>query len=121
MASSGLEAFVNSIRNMHQQSNVNYTEIFNAINSNLDAFSENAPNLLDNVLPVFTLPEYTLPHMSVLFAISSSQQQQQNQATNALFKLHLNAAYQDKFILAVENCIQRADYKQVIYSNKTLL
>ncbi len=107
MASSGLESFVNNIRNMYQNVNVNYTEVFNLINSHMDFFNESSQNLLDNVLPVFILPDFTLPHVSVLYSIVTQLQQQQNNNPVA------NPVNQDKLILAIENCILLADSRQV--------
>jgi hypothetical protein len=107
MASSGLESFVNNIRNMYQNVNVNYTEVFNLINSHMYFFNESSQNLLDNVLPVFILPDFTLPHVSVLYSIVTQLQQQQNNNPVA------NPVNQDKLILAIENCILLADSRQV--------
>ena len=101
MANSGLESFVNTIRNMYQNTNANYNEIFNTINTHLDFFNENSQNLIDNILPIFTLPLYTLPHMTVIYVISSQPQQ-------------LNNINQERFLVHIENCIQQADIKQVI-------
>lgn len=134
MATTTLETFVNSIRNLYQQpagssgggagGGVNYIEIFSAINAHLDVFNENPSNLLDNVLPVFTLPEYSLPNMAVLYAIISqlqqakaiAQQQQQQQVTNAPNAAALSAILgvdQEKLTNCVQSCIELADEKQV--------
>jgi hypothetical protein len=144
MSTLTLEQFVNSIRNLynHQQASpssshqtldqqqtsnktsnnatgpINYSEIFNTINSNLEVFTENANNLIDNVLPVFTLPEYTLPNMAVLFAVVTQLQQQakSNDAepsrSNVTTTSNVN---QEKILNEVENCIKFADEKQVYY------
>lgn len=107
---SGLESFVNSIRNMFQHtSSINYADVYNTINSHLDIFNENASNLLDNVLPVFTLPEFSLPYMAVLYAISNQFQAQT--AANAVN--YLNHTYQEKLLFSIETCIQQSDCKQV--------
>lgn len=106
------ENLVNSIRNMFQQSSINYAEIYNTLNTHLDVFNENASNLLDNVLPVFTLPEFTLPHMAIVYAISNHFQAQPPAAAAN----YLNPAYQDKLLLSIESCVQQADCKQVLNS-----
>lgn len=128
-----LEQFVNSIRNLYGSSqlasqgsqqqppqqqqgssdaslplqkstqSVNYGEVLSTINSNMDALTENASNLVDNVLPVFVLPEYTLPNMAVLYAVI--QHQQQSQAANTV--------NQEKLLNEIENCIKLADERQV--------
>ena len=136
MAALSLEQFVNSIRNMYhsqqqqQQTSptshqtldqqnrsattstggpINYAEIFNTINSNLEVLSENANNLIDNVLPVFTLPEYTLPNMAVLYTIVTSKvNEAELTRSNAT-----NTVNQEKILNEVENCIKFAEEKQV--------
>jgi hypothetical protein len=149
MSNQTLEAFVNSIQNLYQQhpsqsasqsqspqnqnqsstssitQDLNYNEIFNTINSNLNIFLENASNLMDNLLPIFTLPEYTLPNMAVLFSIISQQSAAQafaakqdlgvdtssNGSNAALAAVTVN---QDRLLNEVENCIQFSDEKQVL-------
>jgi hypothetical protein len=144
MSNQTLEAFVNSIQNLYQQQSsqsqspqnqnqssslssthdLNYNEIFNTINSNLNIFLENASNLIDNLLPIFTLPEYTLPNMAVLFAIITQQSAAQAFAakqdlgvdtssggSNA--PLALVNVNQDRLLNEVENCIKFSDEKQV--------
>lgn len=114
-----LEAFVNTIRNLYQQTEPNYTDIYNTINSHLELFKDNGSNLLDNVLPVFTLPEYTLPNMAVLYAIVS---QLKNSVNNSgatatapdVSTVNTSAIINQETLLNnVENCINSADSKQV--------
>lgn len=143
--SQSLETFVNSIRNLyqklHQQTvqhsspnnatdsaqqqqssttskvgSVNYLEIYNTINANLDVFSENGNNLLDNVLPIFTLPEYTLPNMAVLYGIITQVYQQAKTTGSSdvdLTRTNLTPANQEKLFTSIENCIQFSDERQV--------
>jgi hypothetical protein len=106
---------------------VNYVEIYNTINSNLDVLSENASNLLENVLPVFTLPEYTLPNMAVLYAVVTQLQQQQSRANSAATGATsssgntnenepgrgIESVNSEKLLNSIESCIQFADEKQV--------
>lgn len=118
-----LEAFVNTIRNLYQQSssglNVNYTDIHNAINSHLDVFNDNGPTLLENVLPVFTLPGYTLPHIAVLYAIISqinNSTQNSGSSPNATAPVAGNTVVNvnlEKLLSDIENCINMADCKQI--------
>jgi hypothetical protein len=155
MSNLTLEAFVNSIQNLYQQQSsqsasqspqnqnqslsssithdLNYNEIFNTINSNLNIFLDNASNLIDNLLPIFSLPEYTLPNMAVLFAVISQQSAAQAFAAKqdlgvdtsssgsnaALAVINVN---QDKLLNEIENCIQFSDEKQVgaLYFNKRI-
>lgn len=120
MSNANLETFVNSIRNLYQKENasgVNYIEILNAINSHSDLINENFSNLLDNVLPIFNLPDYTLPHMSVLYAIVL-QVNNTNSATggNAVApaaNTNIAGINLDRLFNDVENCINSADYRQV--------
>ena len=161
MTSLTLESFVNSIRNLYQkpsslspsaQNNqqqtsstasshnheINYTEVQNTIHSHLNVFYENATNLLDNVLPIFTLPEYTLPNMAVLYAIitqlensssaspsapttssaSNSNTSQKSVAVHSDGAPNPNQAISssinhEKLLNEVESCIQFSDERQV--------
>ena len=127
MATLTLEAFVNSIRNLYQQPqtsanyNVNFIEIFNTINSHLEIFNDNAQNLIENVLPLFPLPEYTLPHMAVLFSIVSQMQHVNHSNLNIAQAVPISNSSQNQitsinhelFLLNIENCIKLADHKQV--------
>lgn len=74
------------------------------INSNLEALTDNAANLIDNVLPVFSLPEFSLPNMAVLYAVICQLQQQPT--------LNIN---QEKLLNEIENCIRNSDERQVIF------
>ena len=127
MATLTLEAFVNSIRNLYQQPqtssnyNINFIEIFNTINSHLEIFNDNAHSLIENVLPLFPLPEYTLPHMAVLFSIVS-QMQHVNYSNHNIAQAvpianstqnQIASINQELFLLNIENCIKLADSKQV--------
>lgn len=121
-----LEAFVNTIRSSYQQtqnSSPNFTDIYNTINSHLDVFKDNGPNLLENVLPVFTLPEYTLPNMAVLYAIIS-QVKNITTGANAIAPAlpnvstaaaanTANTINQEKLLNDIESCLNSADYNQV--------
>lgn len=128
-----LEQFVNSIRNLYsssstttsnqaqtsEQSNqtfkmsmASYSEILNVINSNLEALTDSAANLIDNVLPVFVLPEFTLPNMAVLYAVISQLQQQQSNGQQQQQQHTLNIN-QEKLLNEIENCIRLADERQV--------
>lgn len=127
-----LESFVNTIRNLYQPTaqtesqkpaNVNYIEVYNAINTNLQVFNENSNSLLDNVLPVFTLPEFTLPNMAVLYAIiTKSQQQLTPQQLKSLNEIDVTANLgdinQDRLINELENCLNHSDEKQVMYGGQ---
>ena len=116
-----LESFVNTIRNLYQNStgNINYQEVFNTINANLEVFNENPSNLLENVLPIFSLPEFTLPNMAVLFGIMSQVKQAQTSSTNLatapVTSSANNATFlnQQNFLQEIEKCIQSADDHQV--------
>ena len=154
-----LESFVNSIRNLYQKSSstspqtsagqtsaaaassanhdINYTEVQNTIHLHLNVFYENAANLLDNVLPIFTLPEYTLPNMAVLYAVvtqleNSNTSASTSSATNSSSSISksvtvhtegaatssanstiANAINHDRLLNEVENCIQFSDERQV--------
>lgn len=136
-----LESFVNTIRNLYQQtaqsssdsqqkpSCINYLEVFNTINSNLEVFNENSNNLLDNILPVFTLPEFTLPNMAVLYAIINKSQQQQQHPNLAQARpmnevealINLADVNQDKLLTELQNCLQNADENQVNNKNNCLI
>lgn len=130
MSNLTLEAFVNSIRNLYQsqsQTSINYVEIYNTINSNLDVFNDNTIGLIDNVLPVFTLPEFTLPNMAVLFAVVTKLQaftasghaaQNEQEAGNFQNSTGINL---ERLLNEIENCIQKADEKQVSYHLSRLL
>jgi hypothetical protein len=122
MANSKLEAFVNAIRNLYQQAeistsqtssnSINYTEVLNLINSSRDVLNENCTNLIDNVLPIFTLPVFTLPNMALLYAIVSQIQQQTISNSTAASSSILNLD-QEKLLSCLQSCIQQADIKQV--------
>ena len=116
MSNANLETFVNNIRSLYQKENTisaNYIEIFNSINSQLftltakstytspelPILTESIPYLLDNALPVFNLPEYTLPHMSILYAI--------------VMQVNLIGVDTERLLSGVENCLHLADYKLV--------
>lgn len=129
----GLETFVNTIQNLYQQQqaasnqSVNYTEISNAINSHSEVFNDNGPSLLENVLPVFTLPEYTLPHMAILYAIVTQYNNKLNQNTNVSPSAtapttsnnkNLLNTNQETFLAHIENFIDLADKKQVIVASE---
>lgn len=101
-----------SDQHSHQSSSsrlslANYGEILNVINSNLEALTDNAANLIDNVLPVFSLPEFSLPNMAVLYAVICQLQQQPTLTIN-----------QEKLLNEIENCIRNADERQVFYDLK---
>jgi len=163
MTNQTLESFVNSIRNLYQKPastttspsqqqqpartplghDVNYTEVHNTITAHLTTLHENLPNLLDNVLPIFTLPEFTLPNMAVLYAITSQFEQHTSASTNSLVQsppttstnsntataqksisVHADGAAplnpsilsminQEKLLNEVENCIHFSDERQV--------
>jgi hypothetical protein len=155
MSNQTLEAFVNSIQNLYQinsqhqlqkspqqqnqtqpsssknqnlHQDLNYTDIFNTINSNLGIFHENASsNLIDNLLPIFTLPEYTLPNMAVLYAIVSQQSAATsasiarqdlgvdtgNEGNNNSTGAAVLSVNPDRLLNEIENCIQFSDEKQV--------
>ncbi len=121
--SSGLDVFINNIRTLYQQpetSFINYNEIFNLINSHSEVLNANISTLLDNVLPIFTLPEYSLPYMACLYAIVVQLNSQANQnssvspnsvaPTHSANNLNLN---DEQFMTCLENCIGSADKKQV--------
>lgn len=110
------------MRNLYQKENasgVNYTEIFNTINSHSDIINENFSNLLDNVLPIFNLPEYTLPHMSALYAIvlqvNNANSSTAGNAVAPAANPNIASINLDRLLSDVENCINLADYKQVIF------
>lgn len=121
MANVTLESFVNTIRNLYQNptGNINYQEVFSTINTNLEVFNENPTNLLENVLPIFSLPEFTLPHMAVLFGIMSQIKQSQTSSSGlatapvATQANNLTSLNQQNFLQEIENCIQLADDQQV--------
>jgi hypothetical protein len=99
MSNLSMEAFVSSIRNMFQStapdqssSSINFVEIYNMLNSNIDIFTETPVNLVENVLPVFPLPEFTLPHLFVLYAIINKIQQHLKSNTSAATNSNQNAA-----------------------------
>jgi len=164
MTNQTLESFVNAIRNLYQKPSstnanpsqqqqstttntfsheVNYSEVHNVITSHLNILHENVPNLLDNVLPIFTLPEFTLPNMAVLYAITSQFEQNASNSNASLaqspstsvntnttpaqksISIHtdgaatLNPAFlstinQEKLLNEVESCIQLSDERQVL-------
>ena len=158
MTNQTLEGFVNSIRNLYQRfpsttspsqeqqsakasfgNDVNYAEVHNTITAHLNTLHENVLNLLDNVLPIFTLPEFTLPNMAVLYAITSQFEQHSSTSTNTqpttsvnsnntvaqksisihtdgatpLNPLILSTINQEKLLNEVESCIQLSDERQV--------
>ena len=123
--SSGLETFINTIQMLYQTpdtSSINYTEVFNLITSHSEVFNANISTLLDNVLPIFTLPEYTLPNMACLYAIvvqlnsQTASQSNSGMSPNAVAPssrssdLNIN---QEQFMACLESCIGSADKKQV--------
>lgn len=117
-----LEAVVSTIRSLHQQQNLlntsNYVEICNALDSNLDLLNENHP---ENLLPIFTLPEYTLPHIYVLYCLVKRSSEpvptQSPNATAPVANTSAPATNQEKLLNDVENCILLADYKQIECGN----
>ena len=134
-----LESFINSIKNLYQQggTNVNYAEIDNTLHSNPDAFiSENPLNLIDNILPIFPLPVYTLPNIYVLQAAtnkiqyinktnpnqfpnpsaqvpSSNAEVETGAASHNFLSLSIAGVNVDRLLNLIENSIQFADEKQV--------
>jgi hypothetical protein len=142
--SSSLEAYVNSIRNLYQNSSINYNEIYAILNSNHELFINSTADLnnpIDNVLPVFTLPQFTLPNMFVLYSISnkiqnllkkspnsvtSGEQQQtemetsSNSTSNAAnpnnpSNLNAGGVSLEKLVREIENCLKQADENQVSF------
>ena len=135
-----LEVFVNAIRQLYEQHSQNpkmpgnYTDVYNCIQANLDLLSsQNASNLFDNVLPIFSLPEFTLPHMAVLYALATPMQQQQQSSsapsstTGSTTAVRVTsttvdvaqqtsgqaATNQERLVNHVDNCLKLADDRQV--------
>jgi COP9 signalosome complex subunit 3 len=69
---SSLEQFVNTIRNFYQQSNIPFQEIYNTLIQQSEFLLKNV-NSLENILPIFQLPEYTLPHLSIIHTLIIQQ------------------------------------------------
>ena len=98
---SSLELFVNTIRNLYQQQNVPYQEIYNTIIQNLELLTKNINNL-ENILPIFSLPEYTLPHVSIIYVyVQQSFIQQENL---------------EKVIIDIETCLKQSNSQQIQYA-----
>lgn len=127
-----MESFVNTIRSLYQQQQqqqqhqsaqgqpqsstqkpINYNEIYNTINSNLELFNENSDNLFDNVLPIFTLPEFTLPTMAALYAITSKAQSQVKSLNEIEAVANLGSVNEDKLLNHLENCLKNSDPRQI--------
>lgn len=119
--SSSLESFVNSIRNLYQSkqqsgaatstSLVNLNEIYSTLSSNLDVLNEqSALNLIDNVLPLFPLPEFTLPNLFILFSATNKIQQV---LKNTETVSDLAGVDSDRLLIHLESAIQLADENQV--------
>ena len=168
MSNMTLEALVSNVQNMYQAQHqryassastsaaaaaaasggggggeANYPDIFNTLVQNLNVLQDNAHNLLDNVLPIFVLPEFTLANMVVLYACASqpvadtgaasatSSQSSQSASTSGAASGGSRAARlgskdspttasqhhtpidQDKLFHQVEICIGQADERQV--------
>jgi tetratricopeptide (TPR) repeat protein len=148
-----LESFVNSVRALYQSSTQqqqpqaatsssnsnrlapNYAEIYNTVMSNLEVFNENVANLLDYVAPIFTLPEFTLPKMGLLYSIENQLQKLNSSSTacgsssavtaiasvitgglSVAQAAALASINQSRLLEEIENCLELADEKQVEYS-----
>lgn len=98
-----LENFVNLVRNLYQQQQqaIPYQEIYNVVNQNLEILFKNQQNL-ENLLQIFTLPDYTLPHVAILYTFVQHQQKQQAAAMDATQLLNL-----------IETCLKQAHEIQV--------
>ena len=88
MPNNTLKNFISTIRSLYKQStspqqqqstatsnDVNFHEVYSTINSHINLFYDNLPNLIENVLPLFNLPEFTLPNIAVLYAIVTQLEQ----------------------------------------------
>jgi len=123
MTGSTFEAFVNSMQNVYNppgqsesKHEPNYSEVYSTIFSNINLLMNTSPNLLTNALPVFTLPEYTLPHMAILNAISQifeKQRADSNQATASASTSDSNRINLEELLNEVERCLQLGDERQV--------
>lgn len=131
--SSALDTFITTIQSLYQRpetsnQSINYTEIYNVINSNLnytDFFTSSTTSLLDNVLPIFVLPEYTLPNMAVLYAIvtqtNNKAKLNASLSPNAVAptaSLNDSSVNDEQLMACLENCVGRADRKQVIVASE---
>ena len=123
MTGSTLETFVNSMQNLYNppgqsepKHEPNYSEVYSAIFSNINLLMNASTNLLNNALQVFTLPEYTLPHMAILNAISNifeKQKADSNQATPSANTSDSNRINLEELLNQVERCLQLGDERQV--------
>jgi COP9 signalosome complex subunit 3 len=95
---SSLEPFVNTIRNIYQQQTIQYQEVYNTIIQHTELLTKNLNNL-ENILPIFTLPEYTLPHLAILHTYT--QQPVQNL---------------DKLLTDIETCLKQSQTKQMQFA-----
>ena len=96
MSSSSLEQFVNTIRNLYQQSSVPYQEIYNILIQQSELLSKNLTNL-ENILPIFQLPEFTLPHLSIIHTYVQHSQQ-------------INS---DRLLNDIETCLKNSNNQQI--------
>lgn len=73
-ANAPLDSFISSIKAAYaQNANVNYVDVQNTINNNMDTLKRNNQNL-SAVLQAFPVPEFTLPHLAALYASTQAPQ-----------------------------------------------
>ena len=125
-----MESFISNIRSLYQQQTqqqndtqkpINYNEIYNTINSNLDVFNENSDTLLNNVIPNFSLPEYTLPHMAIIYAIITKSQSQAKNLNEIEAVANLTGVNEENLLHSVEICLKNSDPNQVLLKKYSLL
>ena len=140
MSNNTLNSFISTIRNLYKQSqspqqqqqqsipihtDVNFHEVYSTINSHINLFYDNLRNLIENVLPMFNLPEFTLPNIAVLYAIVTQLEQSTASATanqaraehtdEAMSASGASSINQERLMNEIANCIELSDERQVLY------
>jgi hypothetical protein len=148
MPNSSMDAFVSSIRGLYHPTSgvVNHIEIYNMLSTNTEIFTDTPLNVIDNVLPVFPLPEFTLPHLFVLHSVvnkiqlnlkaaTSSNAPNTNATTSAAANNEMDSSASlpaanpetqavlgisfDRLLGLLESAIQLADENQVYFKQQS--
>ncbi|RNA35429.1 COP9 signalosome complex subunit 3 [Brachionus plicatilis] len=117
-----MESLVSTVRSFYQTHQaetskpLNYQEIISNFNANTTFQNETADNLLNNLVPLFPVPEFTLATITILNNIIGKVQSKVRNLNEIEAVSNLTGINEQKLMSELENCLKNSDHKQIEYS-----